>query len=435
MGLPRSTFASVADSPLLRDILKKAFTDTISYKEFVNMPMPEGVDPDEMWNFVMMVMHCSGETRNLKSWYKGPDFSTCWSYETTSSRQDLHHISLLAHPGSRLNKIASSWKKDDRLFDYAVEEVAHCARFDGVGISDRAAHNIWVGRQPPHSDDEKIIRNAGVLFDNISKLSGAMPYSRMLIADIQHELLRGIDSERYRDSFSYHFDISVVNTDLTEDETYANELLDFEIGFAKDVEDIQDIVKVASYASTAMRDVRFVPQLRNLTEYFLRCHFFTKKNAPILMYVPATSVFDLRMGKYKRNYLSDCSLCPKEGLFTNWFHWGMVKSFREGLDTIAETLQDLERDIQMKKESIARIPSLTLRQRTFLNLAISQPNRWFKVKEYAGLYNIAYATARSELIELTNRGYLVMRKIGRANCYQIVTVSKSSQEGDMNRGL
>ena len=423
LGIESASFKSIAFSPELRELLMRAFDSTIPYEEFVELPMPEGCDPQDMWDFVMTVMHCSGETRNLRAWRKGVEKNVCWSYETKDIRRDLFHIASLANPDSPLNSVLPSVRNEDRLLSYIWEEMAHCARFDGIYVPERLVSEIWKGRKKPVNDGQRVIANAAKVFTHASRLAGAAPYSRMLIAEIQELLVEGTSGG---DGFvpSYHWDPDIIKTELTESPVYANQLLDFEMQLTKDIVDVQDVVKTAAFAGTALRDVAYVPMFRNLTELLLRAVFFSKKKTAILAYVPASSIYDNRMGESKRNYILDSARCADEGLFTNWLHWGMVKAYREGIDAIAETIDDLEQDARVRKAAISKIPSLTLRQRSFLGLAASHPTRWFKVKEYADYYDVAYATARKDLNELTSRGYLAMRKIGRAYCYQSVPTSR-----------
>lgn len=412
-------FKTIAESPELRNLLSLSFEDTIPYEEFVTLPMPAGCDPHDIWDFVMAVMHCSGETRNLKPWRKDVDTDVCWSYETKRMRRDLHHIALLACPGSALNNFVLAHAEEKSLIAYVIQEVAHCARFDGVNVTERAVGDIWMHHRAPANDDERVIGRVAKVFSLAPRLAGVTPYSRLLIADIQ-EALRSESAMGAKPI--YHWDCRVVDAERAEDIAYANQLLDFELKLTRSAVDVQDVVKAAVFASTAMRDVRYVPALRNLTEYLLRVIFFFNRNMPSLAYVPATSIFDSRMGEEKRNYASDSVRCPKEGLFTNWMHWGMTRAYREGIDMVAEMAEGFEKSDQARRAAIAKIPQITLRQRAFLGTASLHPSRWYKIREYADAYDVSYSTARSDLNELVSRGYLSMSRIGRAFCYQAVSL-------------
>jgi len=64
--------------------------------------------------------------------------------------------------------------------------------------------------------------------------------------------------------------------------------------------------------------------------------------------------------------------------------------------------------------SLQNDPSLNHRQRSILSRAIRHPDAEFSISYHRTNYNVAYATARADLLALVEKGYLTQQKRQKA---------------------
>ena len=70
---------------------------------------------------------------------------------------------------------------------------------------------------------------------------------------------------------------------------------------------------------------------------------------------------------------------------------------------------------QMRKAAtlLRNIPDLNYRQRTLLQHALKHPDAVYTIESHKNSHNIVRATARADLLDLVERGYLTRGKQGR----------------------
>ena len=137
--------------------------------------------------------------------------------------------------------------------------------------------------------------------------------------------------------------------------------------------------------------------------------YVLKNDYHIFEYLPISRrIYDTR-GQYKRAYL-----------YTETDDLDLTYFIRYNVGVIDETITDLRRYIDKnQKDLIASISSsefsdeLNLRQIEILKRMMQYPDRPITIKAVSEVYHVAYATARSDLLELVDSGYLLKRKVGR----------------------
>jgi len=77
-------------------------------------------------------------------------------------------------------------------------------------------------------------------------------------------------------------------------------------------------------------------------------------------------------------------------------------------------LHQLEREDDELRSLLQRDPEINHRQRSILGRALKNPAAEFRIAYHKATHNVVYATARADLLELVDKGYLVMGKKGRA---------------------
>lgn len=388
-----------------------AFNKPIRYQEFLKLAMPKGIDAKELWEFVMMLQHCAGETQKIRPWFNGLEKQECWFFLCNETMADLYKIVSLASGESRLNTFFS----ENDTFDYnflenVFEETANLAHYDGISLT---AHNIaalWTGRADPTCPEEQIIVNFSEAFYNVKKLVSSKAYSRMLISDIQDMLWHKVNKGSVHLRPSYHWANHLCNMNVLNSPDYAAETLDAIITRTEERPGSQNVVMSSIIASKSLCDVPYVDSLRNLTEYLLRRTYFLKNNMPALSYVPFSSLNDLRYNTYQEAHAIEAVSAPKEGLCATWNYTAGIKAYLEGVQSLEAMMKSMEEGFARLRVLVSRIPHITARQKSFLLSALRNPNQPYSIKQYMRAYGVVYSTARKDLLDLVDLGYLSMQK-------------------------
>jgi len=87
------------------------------------------------------------------------------------------------------------------------------------------------------------------------------------------------------------------------------------------------------------------------------------------------------------------------------------------LRKLEATIESWElRDAEMRR-ILHKDPLLNARQRTVLARALRDPDAEFRIRYHQSNHNIHYATARRDLVELHEKGYLTMELRGKTHVF------------------
>lgn len=87
---------------------------------------------------------------------------------------------------------------------------------------------------------------------------------------------------------------------------------------------------------------------------------------------------------------------------------------RVALQDLSWNLYRLQQRDEELRTLLQRDPEINHRQRSILGRALRNPRAEFRIAYHKNTHNVVYATARSDLLELVNKGFLVVGKDGRA---------------------
>jgi Fic family protein len=76
-------------------------------------------------------------------------------------------------------------------------------------------------------------------------------------------------------------------------------------------------------------------------------------------------------------------------------------------------LERKQKEQSQALKTIAKSGNLTLRQTEILKRYLKQPDKPITIKEMVTTFNVAYATARSDLFHLEKLGYVEKKKVGK----------------------
>lgn len=101
------------------------------------------------------------------------------------------------------------------------------------------------------------------------------------------------------------------------------------------------------------------------------------------------------------------------------------------INCIDDSLNDLLGYIKRKQEEqketqkiLETLKFLSLRQASILEEMMNAPDKSYTIQEISAVYHIVYQTARTDLLYLTNKGYITMTRVGRKFLFRFDVSSK-----------
>lgn len=119
-------------------------------------------------------------------------------------------------------------------------------------------------------------------------------------------------------------------------------------------------------------------------------------------------------------------------LHTEYDELDLTYFLKFNLEVIDDSLSDLLEHIKIKQREqkeaqklIEKIKDLNFRQANILEEMMKHPERSYSIPEISETYNTVYQTARTDLLLLTQLGYVIMNKISKKFIFKFNPESKS----------
>jgi Fic family protein len=129
---------------------------------------------------------------------------------------------------------------------------------------------------------------------------------------------------------------------------------------------------------------------------------------PVLQLMPISQVLLHRYGEYARKWPAE-----NHGDLTGFVSWALESVWR-ALETLGRNIDARVAETERLRSQLRFDPTLNHRQRTVLGRAIRLPGATFYIDYHRRSYDIAYSTARADLIGLVDRGYMRVQRQGHA---------------------
>lgn len=108
-------------------------------------------------------------------------------------------------------------------------------------------------------------------------------------------------------------------------------------------------------------------------------------------------------------------------LYTEYDEMDLTYFIKYNIKCIDESLNDLMHYVKRKqkeqkeiKKIIKNFPELNLRHAMILEEFMKNPNKIFTIKEISGTFRVVYQTARTDLLLLAKKGFIIKKVSGRA---------------------
>ena len=134
----------------------------------------------------------------------------------------------------------------------------------------------------------------------------------------------------------------------------------------------------------------------------------------LMEFVSISEILLRAPGKYARAYL----FTETDENDLTYFILYQLDIIRRALQSLHTYIDDKAREAREMAVQIKTAPDLNHRQRALLNHALRHPGQVYSIQGHQMSHAIVYQTARTDLLDLHNRGFFVLEKAGKKMLYR-----------------
>jgi Fic family protein len=407
----------VADLPgmasKIGDVFKKAQDDYLYWDRFKQLPMPSGVRADDAWAFVKLMRSLNRTGTVIPSGAGGH-----YTYTMTENvMKALHNIDKWAggwDAGTAVH-VPHDAQRERYILSSLLEESIASSQIEGASTTRKRAREMLLNEDKPRNHGERMILNNYRTMKRIRNLVEG-PITPQLLLELQESMT--VDTLRHPE------DVGEFRT--TDDIVVADEVNRVLYTPPKASEIPEMVEALCDYANRD--DDQFEhPAIKAIALHFwlalvhpfadgngrtARALFYLymlKHNYWLFEYLSISRVILRRRAQYERAYLYS------EADDTDFTYFLLFN-----LRAIETALEETRKYVEKKAAEDAEIQhqlqgdfELNYRQRALLSRALKKPGATFTFQSHANSHGVVRATARADLLDLCDRGYLARHKDGR----------------------
>ncbi|MHB8804413.1 MAG: Fic family protein [Coriobacteriia bacterium] len=414
----RRDFSELLADENFGSLLNRMTRRCLSWDEFLECPQPHDMSPIETWRVLNDLNHSLSIPVDISDL----DDNDYWYRRTLEIDDTTRVVSCACSINSRLHRIMSAAAGQQFLVKSRIEETIGAAQLDGIEVSEKEANILLRLDRAPQSATERLLVNTLAAMDSLPNYVNE-PFSRDMFTQMRDTLLDGVDVAELRVQPPRHgLLLGFVIPDESKIQRYAERQMDRVAAYLNGTTADRDDIPVLQglIAADAMRFYHPVGIVSSQIGRLAARLFALKSGLPVLGHLPiARAKVDWETGAIKPPLVSfdpDAYVTLRQ---RSWLDLTPHQTLAGQLTLIA--LRDLEaristwerRDDEMR-DILLKDPLLNQRQRSILARALRAPEAEFRIRYHQTNHNIHYTTARRDLLELHEKGYLLMRQQGKA---------------------
>lgn len=420
---------SVLRDPAFAEIAHDAIRDHLSWSELSDRRVPEDLDAGQVWELLSAVRRYGGTTFPMPA-ESGESF---WYTITVEGRQCLRSIERHCRSDSRLHQMVQHRTGHRFLVDALIHESIATCQIDFVEPDPTELERMLQGDLAPASPEGRLVKNTYEMMRGLPSL-GHESFTPDLVMHLYERTTRGVDLERLtRSGTGLRAVPSVLETMMRTHRPRDDE----RPGRRTNGFDIETLQRICDYANgktgdpresaaakghmllAAMGYWRPLPDFNaTVARHMLRL-LSVKRDFPVLAYLPmsvmmrrwATGDLGTHRVRYRR---IDPGVPTGNGIDGTAEVLTHLQLTVAAIDELLRRIHSAKREDEALRKTLLDAERFNYRQRALLTEALRRPESEFTLREHRLTYKTVYSTARADLIELEELGYLRKHTRGQA---------------------
>jgi Fic family protein len=395
------------------ELVQRANKKYLYWDDFKYRPMPAGVDPADAWRFLKLLRGVGRVPTPVVDVHEHR-----FSYLLTEEVQRCLHV-IDQQAGGPVTGIGVASSPDARaryLVSSLMEEAIASSRIEGASTTRRVAKEMLRTGRPPKSISERMIANN---YRTVAALRDLKDET------LTPDLIVRIQAMLTKETLDHPGDVGRIRQ---EDDILVHDELGQVLHVPPPASSLPaELERLCRYANDD-GSVFVHPVVKATVLHFWLAYlhpfadgngrtaralsylFMLKKGYWLFEYLSVSRVILGSRSAYDRSYLyaemDDCDM-------TYFVHFH-VHAIETALKALWEYLDRKSAEDSQLSETLRHDPNLNYRQRALLGRAIGDSAALFTIESHRASHDVAYATARSDLLDLVRRGYLEQHRQGKS---------------------
>ncbi|MHB1324977.1 MAG: Fic family protein [Thermoleophilia bacterium] len=406
-------FANFLGSEPLRKLITRANEEYLYWDKLKYKPMPEGLPPEEVWHYLKLVRGTQRRATPIRDSHN--HYFTYWLPD--AAQRHLHTIDMQA--AGRIGadqSILSSASRDRYLVSSLMEEAIASSQIEGAATTRAVAKEMLrTGRKPQNKAERMIVNNYLTIMKlrNISSQQLTPDVLKNLhISMTEGTLQNPEDAGRYRrDEDQIVVQDQGVTLHIPPSANLIPRELDRLCRFANEDKDDHFMHPVVKGILLHFWIGYLHPYIdgNGRTARALFYWYMLSRGYWLFEFLSISQAILKGRAKYDKAFLYS----EIDGLDSTYFVMFNLETVVKSLNKLHEYLERKQLEASEMGVILSEITGLNYRQQALLRKAIQNSDAQFTIASHMNSHNIAYATSRSDLFDLAERGLLTREKIGR----------------------
>lgn len=411
--------------------------ESITWDEFLTLPLPHDMSAVQTWEVLQTLSRCVGmdvvvpDLEDNRYWYR----------LTYQLNEALSAVAFACRSHSHIHRrLTHASAGQHFLVQMRIAETIGAARLDGLDISEDSANELLRSGRAPQSETERFVLNTFRADDQLPSLVDE-PFSLELFMHLRDLLVEGVDMDelmsrpRSLGIIPYDYDDETVSRFSRRQLDYIKIYANHEAG----EEWISPILRSLLIAD-AMRFYRPLGKVSSQVGRLIARLYAMKHDLPVLgLLAVSRAKVDWEEGRIGPPEVMctratfDAFRVHSPGDLTI-MHTVLTQLALRAIGSVEDYIEKWERRDDEMREILRKDPLLNHRQRGIVGDALRSPAAEFRIRYHQTNHNIAYATARRDLLALTEKGYLTEEHRGNAlvfvpseRLHELVTAARSDR--------
>lgn len=408
--------SSLLIDPAFRALLARFAREPITWDGFLNEPLPRNMSAARTWDLM------NDLSRDIGLGLPIPDLddNEFWYRRTYLLSDVAAQVASACKRDSRLYRTMTAAAGHHFVLKSRISETIAAAKLDGLHISEVDADAMLRLDRAPQSPADRLLANTYSAFDELERLVDE-PFSAELLGHLNELLIQDVDVTRIETSprgmglVSYDYADERVAQGAQRQMRYIVDYANHDTGDEYDLPVLRGLL-----IGDMFRFYRPIGFLSSQVGRLVSRLYELKHDLPVIGMLP--------ISRTKLDWENGIIAPPL--VLCDWDEFRTLLQRCPGDLTIYQTLSaqlalltllDTERYVETwerqdreMREILRQEPLLNQRQRSILARALRVPDAEFTIRYHRRNHNLAYTTARRDLLELRDKGYLAMEQRGKA---------------------
>lgn len=416
--IPTDTLKKILNDEKIRDFVNKYSMRHIHWDELRYRNIPNNTKPEFIW-VIMKVFR----DQNYKTLILGNiEFKYLLTDET---QRKLHNIDKCAAGNieTDFGKIDTEGK-EKYIINSLMEEAIASSQLEGAATTRRIAKEILMKNKKSLNYDEEMIINGYKTIRKIVKMKKDEPMTPELVLDLQEGITRGTFEDCKECAGKFRDSNDIIIADNQSDRVLYK---------PPDYKQVPELIEEFCKFANDDESVFIHPIIKGIILHFLigYIHPFNDGNGRtaraifywyvltrgywLFEFMPISRILLRSKANYTRSYLHTET---DENDLTYFINYNL-SAIEEARGEMEDYIRRKQKEREEAKELWDKKEGINLRRADILKRFMKNPEKYFVINEIMNTYGVAYETARSDLLHLTELDYLEKKLIKKKFVFRL----------------